>query len=144
MQRGRLKDFDRPKNWLKGKKALIAVIGPIGLMVAFALRLRGAEVIGRDIVDNDQLRVQILNEIGGNYVDGRILNVTNIDEQCGEFDIVFEATGIAKLQIELIDTLGMNGIYVATGISAGKRPMTIEAGHILQQMVLKNQIMLGI
>ncbi len=143
MQQGRLKDFDRNDNWLQGKKALIAGIGAIGLMAAFALRLRGAEVTGMDIVDRDQLRVKILEEIGGKYIDGRILNVTNIDDQCGEFDFVFEATGIAKLQIELIDTLGINGIYVATGIPAGKRPMTMEAGHILQQMVLKNQIMLG-
>jgi threonine dehydrogenase-like Zn-dependent dehydrogenase len=143
MQQGRLKDFDRNDNWLQGKKALIAGIGAIGLMAAFALRLRGAEVTGMDIVDKDQLRVKILEEIGGKYIDGRILNVTNIDDQCGEFDFVFEATGIAKLQIELIDTLGINGIYVATGIPGGKRPMTMEAGHILQQMVLKNQIMLG-
>lgn len=143
MQSARLKDFDRTENWLKGKKALIAGIGAIGLMAAFALRLRGAEVIGMDIVDESSLRPQILKQIGGTYVDGRVVEVMDIDDVCGESDFVFEATGIAKLQIQLIDTLGINGIYVATGIPAGKRPMTIMAGDILQQMVLKNQIILG-
>ena len=76
-------------------------------------------------------------------MDGRVVEVTDIDDVCGEMDFVFEATGIAKLQIQLLDTLGINGIYVATGIPAGKRPMTIMAGDILQQMVLKNQILLG-
>ena len=143
MQAARLKDFDREENWLKGKRALIAGIGAIGLMAAFALRLRGAEVIGMDIVDENSLRPRLLKQIGGTYVDGRVVEVTDIDDVCGEMDFVFEATGIAKLQIQLLDTLGINGIYVATGIPAGKRPMTIMAGDILQQMVLKNQILLG-
>lgn len=77
------------------------------------------------------------------YVDGRVVQTTDIDDTCGEADFVFEATGIAKLQIQLIDTLAVNGIYVATGIPAGQRPMTIFAENIMQQLVLKNQILLG-
>jgi threonine dehydrogenase-like Zn-dependent dehydrogenase len=91
----------------------------------------------------NSLRPRLLKQIGGTYFDGRLVEVTDIDAVCGEMDFVFEATGIAKLQIQLLDTLGINGIYVATGIPAGKRPMTIMAGNILQQMVLKNQIFLG-
>lgn len=76
-------------------------------------------------------------------MDGRNVQITNLDEACGEADFIFEATGIAKLQIQLIDALAVNGIYVATGIPAGHRPITIMAGDLIQQMVLKNQIMLG-
>lgn len=143
IQTARLKDFDDEPNWLKGKKALIAGIGPIGLMAAFALRLRGADVIGMDIVDESSLRPKILKQIGGQYVDGRKVQATDLDEKCGESDFIFEATGIAKLQIQLLDALAINGIYVATGIPGGHRPMTIKAGDILQQLVLKNQVFLG-
>lgn len=143
IQTARLKDFEKGADWLQGKKALIAGIGPIGLMAAFALRLRGAEVIGMDIVDEDSLRPKILKQIGGHYVDGRKVQVTDLDDVCGEADFVFEATGIAKLQIQLLDVLGINGIYVATGIPGGNRPLTIEAAALLQQLVLKNQIFLG-
>ncbi|WP_207494937.1 glucose 1-dehydrogenase [Aridibaculum aurantiacum] len=143
MQSARLKNFDREENWLKGKKALIAGIGAIGLMAAFALRLRGAEVLGMDVVDEDTLRPQILKQIGGKYIDGRQVKVTDIDDAFGPADFVFEATGIAKLQIQLIDTLAINGIYVATGIPSGERPLTIMAGDLMQQLVLKNQIILG-
>jgi glucose 1-dehydrogenase len=143
IQAARLRGFEQNENWLKGKKALIAGIGPIGLMAAFALKLRGAEVFGLDIVDENSLRPHILKAIGGIYIDGREVKVTNFDEAYGEADFVFEATGIAKLQIELIDTLAINGIYVATGIPAGERPMNILAGNIMQQLVLKNQIILG-
>ncbi len=143
VQSARLKDFDRTENWLKGKRALIAGIGAIGLMAAFALRLRGAEVIGMDVVDETTLRPQILKQIGGTYIDGRVVEVTDIDEVCGHADFVFEATGIAKLQIELIDTLAINGVFVATGIPGGERPMTILAGSLMQQLVLKNQMIIG-
>jgi glucose 1-dehydrogenase len=143
IQQARLKDFDDDPNWLKGKKALIAGIGPIGLMAAFALRIRGAEVIGMDIVDENSLRPQILKQIGGHYVDGRKVQTTDLDDACGEADFIFEATGIAKLQIQLLDALGINGIYVATGIPGGERPITIEAANLLQQLVLKNQIVVG-
>lgn len=143
IQAARLKDFDRPDNWLKGKRALVAGIGPIGLMAAFALRLRGAEVLGLDIVDENSLRPQVLKEIGGKYVNGTVIAITEIDEKIGQIDFVFEAAGIAKLQMQLIDTLGINGIYVATGIPADARPLSISAAALMQQLVLKNQIVLG-
>lgn len=143
IQHARLGNFDKCENWLQGKRALVAGIGPIGLMAAFALRLRGAEVLGMDIVHETSLRPQILKQIGGTYINGRKLSTTDIDTACGESHFVFEATGIEQLQIELIDTLAINGIYVATGIPAGERPMTIKAGDIMQQLVLKNQIILG-
>ena len=140
VQESRLKDFIKNDNC---KKALVAGIGAIGLMAAFALRLRGAHVVGMDVVDEDTLRPQILKQIGGTYVDGRKVETTNLDEVCGVADFIFEATGIAQLQVELIDALAINGVYVATGIPAGSRPQTINAGNLMQQLVLKNQIVLG-
>ena len=142
IQQARMKEFSNG-NGLQGKKALIAGIGTIGLMAAFALRLRGAEVIGMDIVDNNTLRPQILNKIGGQYIDGRQVKVTDLDDVIGEVDFIFEATGMAKLQLQLIDALGINGIYVVTGIPAENREDTLATGALLQQLVLKNQLVLG-
>jgi glucose 1-dehydrogenase len=143
IQGARLKNIFPGERWLEGKKALVAGIGAIGLMAAFALRLRGVEVIGLDVVDEGTLRPQILKQIGGTYVDGRKIQTTSLDAAFGESDFIFEATGIAKLQIELIDALAINGIYVVTGIPSGERPITVMASSMIQQMVLKNQIILG-
>jgi threonine dehydrogenase-like Zn-dependent dehydrogenase len=143
IQQARLKDFKEGTNWLDGKKALVVGLGPIGLMAAFALRLKGATVSGMDIVDAKSLRPKILEEIGGKYVDGRIVKATDLDDTCGEWDYIFEATGIAKLQIELIDALAFNGILITTGIAEGDRPITIAAGNAFKQLVLKNQVILG-
>ena len=143
IQGARFKDFEDPNQWFKGKKALVAGIGAIGILAAFALRLRGAEVYGVDIVDENSLRPQVLRQIGGKYVNGNDVKITDLDDFLGEVDFVFEAVGLATLQIELIDALGVNGIYVATGIPGGNRPITLNGSDLMRQLVLKNQIVLG-
>lgn len=133
----------REEDWLQGKQVLVAGLGPIGLLGAFILRLRGAQVLGLDIVDEDTLRPTVLKEIGGRYVDGRKVKTLDLDETFGQIDLIFEATGVPQLEFELIDALGINGIYVLTGIPAGERPLNIIAAPLLQQIVLKNQVVLG-
>lgn len=132
-----------PQTWLQGKQVLVAGLGPIGLLAAFILRLRGANVLGMDIVDESTLRPSVLKEIGGKYVDGRKVKPEDIDNAFGQIDMIFEATGVASLEFELLSALGINGIYVLTGIPGGARPLTVVGAPLLQQMVLKNQIMMG-
>lgn len=133
----------KSKDWLKGKTTLVAGLGSIGLLAAFILRLRGADVLGLDIVDEDTLRPSVLKGINGTYIDGRKVNALNLDKKYGHIDLIFEATGVPKLEFNLIDALGINGIYVLTGIPAGSRPININGAMLIQQLVLKNQIMLG-
>jgi threonine dehydrogenase-like Zn-dependent dehydrogenase len=129
--------------WLKDKPVLVAGLGPIGLLAAFILKLRGARVIGLDIVDEDTLRPSLLRAIGGTYVDGRQVKTLDLDDHLGQIDLIFEATGVPSLEFELIDALGINGIYVLTGIPSGERPLDIVGAPLLLQMVLKNQVMMG-
>ncbi len=143
IQQARLKGIVPDQDWIKGKRALIAGIGAIGLLAAFALKIKGAEVIGMDVVDENTLRPGLLKEIGGSYIDGRQVKPEDIDDKIGEVDLIFEATGIAKLQLQLLDALGINGVYVLTGIPSGNRPDTLLDSEIMRQMVLKNQVMVG-
>lgn len=133
----------KEETWLKDKQVLVAGLGPIGLLGAFILRLRGAKVLGLDIVDENTIRPSVLKEIGGIYVDGRKVNTLDLDDKFGQIDMIFEATGVPRLEFELIDALGINGIYVLTGIPGGERPLTITGAPLIQQMVLKNQLLLG-
>lgn len=129
--------------WLKGKQALVAGLGPIGLLAAVILKLRGANVLGLDIVDENSQRPKLLKEIGGRYINGTKVQTTKIDDEYGKMDIIVEATGIAKLEFELLDALGINGIYVLTGIPSGERPVTILGNDIMRKMVLMNHVLLG-
>jgi glucose 1-dehydrogenase len=129
--------------WYQGKTVLIAGIGAIGLLAAFALKLRGANIWGLDIVDKDSHRVKILNQLGGKYIDGRSIKTMDIDDEFGEVDFIFEAAGVPKLGFQLIDVLGINGIYVMTGIPGDSRPTCIMGAELMKQIVLKNQIIMG-
>ncbi len=129
--------------WLKGKKALVVGLGPIGLLGAFILRLRGAEVIGMDIVEENSPRPTVLKEIGGTYINGKTISADLIDDTYGQIDMIFEAAGVAKLGFDLIDALGINGVYVLTGVPGAGRPVDISGGALMMQMVLMNQAMVG-
>lgn len=131
------------KNYLQNKKALVVGLGPIGLLGVLILRLKGATVYGMDIQDETTIRPTVLKSLGGTYIDGRTVKSTDIDDKFGEFDFIFEATGVAQLEFDLIDALGINGVYVLTGIPAGNRPITMDAGGLMQQIVLKNQVLVG-
>lgn len=129
--------------WFVGKRTLVAGLGPIGLLAAMALRLRGAEVVGLDIVDEGSKRPDILRRMGGTYIDGRKMETSLLDDHLGPIDFILEATGIAELGFQLIDALGVNGIYVMTGIPYGNRPVCITGAEMMKQIVLMNQVILG-
>jgi threonine dehydrogenase-like Zn-dependent dehydrogenase len=134
---------EKAADYLKGKRALVVGLGPIGLLGAMILRLRGATVVGMDIVDEGSPRPTLLKKMGGSYVDGRQVKTLDLDDKLGQIDLIFEATGVAQLEFDLIDALGVNGIYLLTGIPAGDRPVTMQPGALMQQMVLKNQVLVG-
>lgn len=142
IQSARLPQVSKER-WLQGKKAVVAGLGAIGILASIALRLRGAEVIGLDVVDEGSRRPSILKSIGGRYVNGLRTDILDFDDEFGQIDFIFEAAGVPQLGFNLIDALGVNGIYVMTGLPHDKRPVSIAAGELMTQMVLKNQIVLG-
>lgn len=133
---------DRPNDW-QNRRCLVAGLGPIGLLAAVALRLRGAKVYGLDIVDQDSPRPQFFEAIGGSYIDGREIPTDKVDSQIGQMEYIFESTGVAALEFNLLDALGPGGIYVLTGIPGGDRPLEIPGAELIRQLVLGNQIMIG-
>lgn len=132
IQRARLPDWSTRED-LSEKRVLVVGLGSIGLLAAIALRLRGFKVYGQDIVDPNSKRVKILEAIGGVYVDGSI----------GTVDLIVEAVGNAKLDFDLFQSLGANGGYVIAGIPKHESVFSIEGGHLIRELVLKNQVILG-
>jgi threonine dehydrogenase-like Zn-dependent dehydrogenase len=143
LQSARLPDAAATPDWLFSRPCLVAGLGPIGLLAALALRLRGAEVYGLDIVDADSVRAQWLSEIGGHYVDGRQVPADQVDDELGAMDLIFEATGVPSLAFNLLDALAPDGVYVLTGIPGGDRPLEVPGSELIRDLVLDNQAMLG-
>jgi glucose 1-dehydrogenase len=143
LQFARLPDAPARPDWLHGRRCLVSGLGPIGLLAALALRLRGAEVYGLDIVDAATRRPKWLAVIGGQYVDGRQVKPGQVDDVLGPMELIFEATGVASLGFNLMDALAPNGVYVLTGIPGGDRPLQIPGAELIRGFVLNNQVMAG-
>jgi threonine dehydrogenase-like Zn-dependent dehydrogenase len=143
LQFARLPDAMATPDWLHGRHCLVAGLGPIGLLAALALRLRGANVFGLDIVDANSARPRWLTAIGGQYVDGRQVPADRVDDELGTMDLIFEATGVPALAFNLLDALGRDGVYVLTGIPGGDRPLKIDGAELVRRLVLDNQVMFG-
>ncbi|MDD8018087.1 MAG: glucose 1-dehydrogenase [Bacteroidota bacterium] len=139
----RLPDAPATPHWLFGRRCLVAGLGPVGLLGALALRLRGAEVYGLDIVDENSSRPKWLSSIGGHYIDGRKIPADHVDEAIGFMDLILEAAGITRLDFDLFDSLATNGIYILTGIPDGDRLIQVSGARLMRTLVLKNQIMVG-
>ncbi len=125
LQFARLPDALATPDWLQGRHCLVAGLGPIGLLAALALQLRGAKVFGLDIVDAASVRAQWLTAIGGQYVDARQVPADQVNKALGPMELIIEATGIAALEFNLLDALALDGVYVLTGIPGGHRPIEI-------------------
>ncbi len=143
LQLSRLPDAPSSPDWLFGRRCLVTGLGPIGLLASMILRLKGADVYGLDIVDEDTARPQWLKVIGGRYVDGRKVPANKVDDELGPMELIFESTGVASLEFNLLDALAPNGVYVLTGIPGGERPLQIPGAELIRQLVLDNQVMLG-
>lgn len=144
LQQARLPAAPATPNWLYGRRCLVAGLGPVGLLAALVLRLRGAEVYGLDVVDEQTTRPQWLRAIGGHYLDGRRVAPEQVgDSAGGAMELIFEATGIPSLEFNLLDALATNGVYVLTGIPGGQRPVNVAGAELIRRLVLKNQVMLG-
>jgi threonine dehydrogenase-like Zn-dependent dehydrogenase len=143
VQSARLPDAPATPDWLHGRRCLVAGLGPIGLLAALALRLRGGEVFGLDLVNEDTARPQWLAGIGGHYVDGRQVPVDRMDAALGPMELIFDATGAPALEFNLLDALAPEGIYVLTGVPGGDRPLQVPGADLIRRLVLGNQVMVG-
>jgi threonine dehydrogenase-like Zn-dependent dehydrogenase len=130
-------------DWLYGRRCLVAGLGPVGLLAAMVLRLRGGEVYGLDVVDPASARPTWLSGIGGHYVDGRQVPAEQFEKKIGAMDLILDASGIPDLEFNLLDALAPNGAYVLTGIPGGDRPLQIPGAALVRQLVLDTQVMLG-
>lgn len=143
LQFARLPGAGATPDWLHGRRCLVAGLGPIGLLAAMALTLRGAEVHGLDVVDADTARPAWLARIGGTYVDGRRVPAEDIGARLGPMEFVFEATGAPRLAFNLLEALSDNGVYVLTGIPTAHCVARLDACDLVRHLVLNNQVMIG-
>ncbi len=132
----------RMKVW-RPRRAAVLGAGPIGLLAAMALRIRGLEVCSFGLTKPPYYNSDLLQKIGACYHSTKDLSLTEASRHHGPFDIIFEATGYAPLAFEAMDILGKNGVLILSSVTGGDRHITIPADRINLGFVLGNKVVVG-
>jgi len=122
----------------KPRKALVLGTGPLGLLTVMALRIKGFEVTAVATRPRDSLKAQLVQKIGGNYVNSNDQPINGL----GRFDLVLEETGVASVAADAQGLLNPNGVLCLLGIYAPKQASQ-DIGHVYADIVLGNKITFG-
>jgi len=132
----------RLKGW-KPKFAMVLGAGPIGLLAAAVLRVRGLRtvVVGRE--DASDYRVQIVKAMGAEYVCVANKALPDVPKETGFPDIVIEATGVSRVVFDAMEILGPNGVLCLLSVTGGDTMNSEPIDLINQRLVLGNQVVFG-
>ena len=127
-----------------GHKAVILGAGPIGILGAMAFKVAGFDtyVYSRSKAPNP--KSEVVQSFGVEYISSEEVSPQELEKRLGKIDVIYEAVGNAKIAFEVLQVLGLNGIFVFTGIPGHPLPhVTVDAEFIMRNMVLKNQVLVG-
>jgi glucose 1-dehydrogenase len=126
-----------------GKTAVVLGAGPVGILGAMALVARGFRTFVYSRSKEPNPKAALVNSIGAKYVSAESTPCADFAKMVGNIDLVYEAVGVAKITFEVLRILGLNGVFVFTGIPPVKPAIPVEADTLMRQMVLMNQAIIG-
>jgi glucose 1-dehydrogenase len=127
----------------RGMNAVVLGAGPVGLLGALALLVRGFDtwVYSRESATSG--RADWVKRVGGRYICSADLPVGDLPKQIDNVDVIYEATGAASLAFAAMPTIGFNGVFIFTGVPGHKAPVTLDGEGVMRNLVLKNQLLYG-
>lgn len=121
------------------RRAAVMGAGPIGLLAALALRLRGLDVTVFARTVPPSLNARLVAEIGAHYLSTKETSVAD----SGPFDLIFEATGYSPLVFEAAHVLAPNGVLILSSVTSGNRSTEVASDRLNLEFVLGNKVMVG-
>jgi threonine dehydrogenase-like Zn-dependent dehydrogenase len=130
---------------LEGYKhnALVLGAGPVGILGAMALVVRGYNTWVYSQETAEDPNAQLCTSFGAHYICSKELNVDQVAEKIGNIDVIYEAAGFSPLTFDAMRVLGINGVCILTGIPGHKAPIAVDTDFMQRQMVLRNQVVVG-
>ena len=126
-----------------GRTAVVLGAGPIGLLGAMKLLVEGFRVFVYSRSPKPNFKAEIADAIGAPYISSVTMGVDDLAQQVGNIDLIYEAVGEAHVSFDLMRVLGINGVYIFTGIPAVQPPIPVYAANLMRNIVLKNQAVVG-
>lgn len=117
-------------------RALVTGAGPMGLLATLMAIQRGLDVHVLDRVTQGT-KPDLVRDIGAAYHTGTVADA------CAGADVVIECTGVGELVLEAMRNTAPGGVVCLTGISSGKREISVDAAAMNRSMVLENDAVFG-
>ena len=135
--------IDPTKEEKRGLNAVVLGAGPVGLLGALALLVRGFDTWVYSREDAKSARAAWIESVGGHYIQSSAVPVGQLGKQVGNVDLILEATGSAALSTAALPSIGANGVMILTGVPGGVAEVSIDAQRIMRDLVLENQLIYG-
>jgi threonine dehydrogenase-like Zn-dependent dehydrogenase len=131
------------KNDPSNLNAVVLGAGPIGLLGAMKLvdGRWNTYVYYRGKADSPNVR--IVSAIGARFISSVEHPSADLAKMVGNISLVYEATGVAKISFDVLSVLGVNGVFIFTGVPGLRAPIEIDAERIMRNLVLNNQVICG-
>ena len=134
-----------------GKRAVVLGAGPVALLGAMALVVRGYRVTiysqggraGHGGRSGHGGKAEFAESLGAQFVRAEDEKLDSLVDRTGRIDVMLEATGATPEALAAMEQLGRNGVYLMTGIPGRRGAFTLDAGYLLHGMVQRNQVIIG-
>ena len=124
-----------------GRRAVVLGAGPVGLLGALALIVRGFETWVYSRANAEVAKW--CAAVGAQFVASEETPLDALARQVEHIDLVYEATGASQLSFETLKVLGTNGVFCFTGVPGRKGPIKVDTDALMRNLVLKNQLVFG-
>jgi glucose 1-dehydrogenase len=131
------------KNDPSNLNAVVLGAGPIGLLGAMKLLRGGFNTWVYSMDKPGSPNVRVVDDIGARFISAAEHPPTDLAKIVGNISLMYEATGIASVFFGALSVLGVNGIFMSTGVPALGEPVAIDARRIMRNAVLDNHVICG-
>ncbi|HYR57949.1 MAG TPA: hypothetical protein VEO95_04945, partial [Chthoniobacteraceae bacterium] len=81
--------------------------------------------------------------VGVDYISSQEVSADDLAARVGNIDLVYEGVGEPHVSFEVVRVLGINGVFIFTGIPAQQPAIPIFAANLMRNIVLKNHAIVG-
>ena len=134
--------IQRRFDW-RPKTGVVLGAGPIGLLAAAVIRVRGLHTHVFGLEPETDSRAQLAKRMGAKYhcVAGR--TIFDVKKEIPAIDLAIEATGSATVAFEGMQALGNNGVLCLLSLTGGSHTANEAIDRINQHLVLGNRVVFG-
>lgn len=126
-----------------GRNAVVLGAGPVGILGAMKLKAEGFNTVVYSRSKKPNSKAALVESFGVEYVSAEEVTPAQLAEKIGNIDLVYEAVGLARITFDVLEHLGINGVFIMTGIPGPHAAIPVAAAQLMRNIVLKNQAVVG-